>query len=102
MEAKGRKRNTACQRRVKAKKRWRSVVVETSVLVAGISGFKETYLRGKNPSADVLHDWAEERNFSWLVSEEILDEYKQLSNDSVFVLTSCRINPSWFENVQPI
>ncbi len=53
------------------------MVVDTSVLVAGISGFKETYLRGKNPSADVLHDWAEEHNFSWLISEEILDEYKQ-------------------------
>lgn len=61
----------------KAKKRWRRVVVDTSALVAGISGFKETYLRGKNPSADVLHDWAEEHDFSWLISEEMLDEYKQ-------------------------
>ena len=62
----------------KAKKRKRRVVVDTSVLVAGISGFKETYLAGKNPSADVLHDWAEEHNFSWLISEEILDEYKEI------------------------
>ena len=51
----------------KAKKRKRRVVVDTSVLVAGMSGFKETYLPGKNPSADVLHDWAEEHNFSCLI-----------------------------------
>lgn len=62
----------------KAKKRKRRVVVDTSVLVAGISGFKETYIPGKNPSADVLHKWAEERTFIWLVSEEILDEYKEV------------------------
>jgi putative PIN family toxin of toxin-antitoxin system len=54
------------------------VVVDTSVLVAGISGFKETYIPGKNPSADVLHKWAEEHNFIWLVSEDILDEYKEV------------------------
>lgn len=62
----------------KAKKRKRRVVVDTSVLVAGISGFKETYLPGKNPSADVLHEWAEKRNFIWLISEDILDEYKEV------------------------
>jgi predicted nucleic acid-binding protein len=54
------------------------VVVDTSVLVAGISGFKETYIQGKNPSADVLNNWAEEHNFIWLVSEDILDEYKEV------------------------
>jgi putative PIN family toxin of toxin-antitoxin system len=62
----------------KAKKRKRRVVVDTSVLVAGVSGFKETYIPGKNPSADVLHKWAEEHNFIWLVSEDILDEYKEV------------------------
>ena len=62
----------------KAKKRKRRVVVDTSVLAAGISGFKETYLPGKNPSADVLHKWAEEHSFIWLVSEDILDEYKEV------------------------
>ena len=61
-----------------ARKRKRRVVVDTSVLVVGISGFKETYLPGKNPSADVLHEWAEEHNFVWLISEEILDEYKEV------------------------
>jgi uncharacterized protein len=62
----------------KARKRKRRVVVDTSVLVAGISGFKETYRPGKNSSADVLHEWAEEHNFTWLISEEILDEYKEV------------------------
>lgn len=46
--------------------------------MAGIAGFREPYLRGKNPSADLLHRWAETKNFTWLVSEEILDEYKQV------------------------
>jgi len=54
------------------------VVVDTSVLVAGISGFKESYLPRKNPSADVLYKWAEEGNFVWLISEDILDEYKEI------------------------
>ncbi len=62
----------------KAKKRKRRVVVDTSVLLAGISGFKETYVPGRNLSADILHRWAEENNFDWLVSEDILDEYKEV------------------------
>ena len=62
----------------KAKKRKIRLVVDTSVLVAGISGFKETYVPARNPSADVLHKWAVENNFVWLVSEEILDEYKEV------------------------
>jgi len=62
----------------RAKKRQRRVVVDTSVLVAGISNFKETYAPGRNPSADVLHEWAEEHTFVWLVSEDILDEYKEV------------------------
>jgi predicted nucleic acid-binding protein len=53
-------------------------VIDTSVLVAGISGFKETYIPGKNPSADVLQKWAEKHNFIWLVSEDILVEYKDV------------------------
>jgi hypothetical protein len=62
----------------KTKKRKRRVVVDTSVLVAGISGFRETYLLGKNPSADVLDERAEEHNLTWLISEEIRDEYKEV------------------------
>ena len=54
------------------------VVVDTSVLVAGISGFREPFVPGRNPSADVLHRWAEKSNFIWLITEDILDEYKEV------------------------
>lgn len=46
--------------------------------MAGVSGFKKTYVPARNPSADVLHKWAEEQTFVWLVSEDILDEYKEI------------------------
>lgn len=62
----------------KAKRRKARVVVDTSVLVAGISGFREPFVSGRNPSADVLHRWAEKRHFVWLVTEDILDEYKEV------------------------
>jgi predicted nucleic acid-binding protein len=62
----------------KAKKRKRRAVVDTSVLVAGISGFKKTYVVGKNPSADILHKWVEKHDFIWLVSGDILEEYKEV------------------------
>ena len=48
------------------------------MLVAGISGFREPFVAGRNPSADVLHEWAEQDNFVWLITEEILDEYKEV------------------------
>jgi len=53
-------------------------VVDTSVLVAGVSGFREPFVSGRNPSADVLHRWAEQNNFVWLVTEDILEEYKEV------------------------
>jgi len=62
----------------KARKRGPRAVVDTSVLVAGISGFREPFVPGRNPSADVLHEWAEQSNFVWLVTEDILDEYKEV------------------------
>jgi predicted nucleic acid-binding protein len=46
--------------------------------VAGISGFRQPFLPGRNPSADVLHEWAEQNNFIWLVTEDILEEYKEV------------------------
>jgi len=48
------------------------------VLVAGISGFREPFVPGRNPSADLLREWAERNNFVWLITEEILDEYKEV------------------------
>lgn len=62
-------------------------MVDTSVLVAGISGFREPFVQGRNPSADVLHRWAEKRHFVWLVTEDILDEYKE-------VLKRLRVRPN--------
>jgi len=46
--------------------------------VAGISGFREPFVPDRNPSADVLHEWAGKNNFIWLVTEDILDEYKEV------------------------
>jgi uncharacterized protein len=62
----------------KAKKRKPRAVVDTSVLVAGISGLREPFVPGRNPSADVLHKWGERNNFVWLITEDILEEYKEI------------------------
>ena len=52
-------------------------VVDTSVLVAGIAGFKKRRSVGI-PSASFLRDWFENDTFTWLVTEEILAEYKEV------------------------
>ena len=62
----------------KARKRKPRAVVDTSVLVAGISGFREPFIRGRNPSSDLFHAWTVRDNFVWLVTEDILDEYKEV------------------------
>ncbi len=46
--------------------------------MAGISGFRKPFVSGRNLSADVLYRWAERNNFVWLVTEDILDEYKEV------------------------
>jgi putative PIN family toxin of toxin-antitoxin system len=51
-------------------------VIDTNVLVAGIAGFREPFRRGRNSSADLLRAWADKEHFVWLLTEEILDEYK--------------------------
>lgn len=71
----------------KARKRKPRAVVDTSVLVAGISGFREPFVPGRNPSADVLHRWDERNNFAWLITEDILEEYKE-------VLKRLRVRPN--------
>jgi hypothetical protein len=68
-----------------AKKRKLRAGIDTSVLVAGISGFRDRYIAGKNPSADILHRWAEKNNFIWLLTEDILDECKESSSGFTFV-----------------
>lgn len=52
-------------------------VVDTSVLVAGMAGFKRG-VRPPNPSAQFLRRWLERANFVWLVSDDILDEYRDV------------------------
>jgi predicted nucleic acid-binding protein len=53
-------------------------VVDTNVVVAGISGFRNQYVPGRIPSADLLHRWADEEHFVWLYSEDIVAEYKEV------------------------
>jgi len=53
-------------------------VVDTSVLVAGIAGLKSLEITPKNPSAKLLRDWIEGDTFVWLLSDEILLEYKHV------------------------
>ena len=50
-------------------------VIDTSVVVAGVAGFKSWRVI-QNPSASLLRDWVELGTFTWLVTEEILSEYK--------------------------
>ena len=46
--------------------------------MAGIAGLKSLDIPLKNPSADLLRDWIEGNTFVWLVTDEILVEYKQV------------------------
>ena len=52
-------------------------IIDTSVLVAGVAGFKSGRAV-ENPSASLLRHWLEEETFTWLVTEEILSEYKEV------------------------
>jgi hypothetical protein len=47
------------------------------VLVAGIAGFKARREVG-NASAKLLRDWLENGTFVWLVTEDIVTEYKEV------------------------
>jgi rRNA-processing protein FCF1 len=76
-------------------------VIDTSVLLAGISGFREPYVQGKNPSADLLYKWAEKNNFVWLLTEDILDEYKEVLKRRGGPVASCRVFVSRSISVPP-
>jgi len=52
-------------------------VIDTSVLVAGIAGFK-SWRTVENPSASFLRGWIEHATFTWLVSDDIVSEYKEV------------------------
>ena len=47
-------------------------------MVEGISGFRDQYIAGRIPCADMLRRWADEEHFVWLYSEDILAEYKEV------------------------
>ena len=57
-----------------AKSARRKGVVDTSVVVAGIAAFKQR--PPVSSSAKLLREWLDNASFTWLVSEEILAEYK--------------------------
>ena len=45
------------------------------MLVAGVSGFKRD-VKVANPSAQLLRTWVDEGHFTWLISADIIAEYK--------------------------
>ena len=53
-------------------------VVDISVLVAGIAAFRNSGLQSPVPSARLLRDWIDNGTFTWLINEEIVDEYKAI------------------------
>lgn len=61
-------------------RRGRRVVVDTSVVISGIAAFKRPFVAGRTDSGDLLFEWAEKGRFIWLVSTEILDEYKEVAS----------------------
>ena len=61
----------------KPKKLKQRAVVDKNVVLAGISGFRDRYIAGRVPSADLLDRWADEEHFVWPYSEDILAEGKE-------------------------
>ena len=53
-------------------------VVDTSVLIGGISGLRGTAFDPENASAALLKEWVERESFTWLISPDILSEYKEI------------------------
>lgn len=54
-------------------------VIDTCVLLAGISAFREPFVSGRNPSGDLLRLWVDREAFVWLVTPEILEEYREVA-----------------------
>ena len=52
--------------------------MDTSVLVAGIAGMKDSVPQSNVASAKFVQRWVEDRTFVWLISDEILEEYKEV------------------------
>ena len=45
------------------------------MLLAGVAGFRNV---GHNASTSLLKRWVSDNTFIWLISEQILDEYKEV------------------------
>jgi len=52
--------------------------VDTSVVIAGAAAFPGRPLKPDTPSGKFLLDWLESGHFTWLYSEEVLAEYKEV------------------------
>jgi len=61
-------------------------VIDTSVLVAGIAGMKHTIYASNAASAHLLQRWVDTKPFVWLITEDVVDEYKS-------VLALCGVRP---------
>ena len=48
------------------------------MLVAGIAGLKPSEITPRNPSAKLLREWIESDTFVWLITDEIVSEYKRV------------------------
>lgn len=46
--------------------------------MAGIAGLNASETAPKNPSAKLLWDWIESDTFVWLITDEIVAEYKRV------------------------
>lgn len=53
-------------------------VVDTSVLVAGVAGMRDSVRKSNVASAKFVQGWVEKRTFVWLISDEVLDEYREV------------------------
>lgn len=46
--------------------------------MAGIAGLRTSEIAPKNPSAKLLREWIESNTFVWLITDEIVSEYKRV------------------------
>jgi hypothetical protein len=53
-------------------------VVYTSVLVVGVAGMKDSVHESNVAGAKFVQRWVEERTFVWPISDEILEEYREV------------------------
>lgn len=53
-------------------------VVDTSVLVSGVAGMKDSVHESNVASAKFVQRWVEKRTFVWLISDEVLEGYREV------------------------